>query len=279
MNLLVEADYRTPNNIRNYFGLGNETENTETQAEFYQARLATGLLSTSLELTGETGASITLGGHLRYTHVKNEADRFVGQQGISSGSFSDQFFLGLDGGLRFDRSDHRVNPRQGFIWNNEADLNVGISSSDALYTTLLSTLSFYISPSLSPQLTVATRIGMAHTIGDFPFYAANTVGGVETVRGWRNNRFAGRTSFYTNAEVRARLFGFSTYVAAGEMGVLGFFDNGRVWTESDEIPGRIWHQGYGGGLWVSLFDALVVSGTLGFSKEEESFNLRLGFLY
>ena len=279
LNFLLNANYRTPNNIHNFFGLGNETENTEEQAEFYQAQLTTGLFAPTLELNYEPGASITLGTHLRYTKVKNDLDRFIGQQGISPQSFRDQFFIGIRGGLLLDHSDHPSNPKQGFIWNNQGEVNFGVSNSEDVYSTLNSSLAFYLSPSLSPQITLALRAGVAHNSGDFPFYAANTVGGTQTVRGWRNDRFAGRTSFYTNAELRAKLFNFNSYVAVGDFGILGFVDSGRVWTEADERAGKVWHQGYGGGLWISLFDAFVINSTIGFSEEENVFNLMLGFLY
>ncbi len=278
LNVLLNANYRTPNNIHNFFGLGNETENTEEQAEFYQAQLATGLFAPSVELTYEPGASFILGTHLRYTKVKNESDRFVGQQGISPESFRDQYFLGFHGGLNLDLSDHPANPKQGFIWKNEGEVNFGVLNSDDVYSSLTSSLAFYFSPSLSPQITFAIRAGVAHNSGVFPFYAANTIGG-ETVRGWRNDRFAGRTSFYTNVELRAKLFNFNSYIAEGDLGVLGFVDNGRVWTEADVRAGKVLHKGYGGGLWISLFDAFVINSTIGFSEEENVLNLMLGFLY
>ena len=73
------------------------------------------------------------------------------------------------------------------------------------------------------------------------------------------------------------LLSFVSYAALGEAGVLGFFDNGRVW--HDDESSSLWHQGYGGGLWISLFEAFVMTGTLGFSEEEEVFKLKFGFLY
>lgn len=278
-DLMVEASYRSPNNFRNFFGLGNETENTAEEAEFYQSQLSTALLQPMVHLSGELGTAISLGPVVRYINVRNEDDNFIGQQGISASSFRDQWFFGLVGDLTLDFSDHPVNPKRGFVWENTSEINFGIANSDDVYAQLRSALALYASPSLSPQVTLALRAGSAHNIGDFPFYAANTVGGRRTVRGWRSNRFAGRTSFYTNAELRAKLLNVNSYVATGEFGLLLFFDNGRVWTEEDAVTGRVWHQGYGGGLWMSLFNAIVVNGTLGFSEEGEVFNLRLGFLY
>ena len=79
--------------------------------------------------------------------------------------------------------------------------------------------------------------------------------------------------------MRVKLLNVNSYLATGQFGILGFFDNGRVWTEEDADVGRVWHQGYGGGLWMSLFNAIVITGTMGFSEEDEIFNLKFGFLY
>ena len=278
-DFLLDADYRSPNNIRNFYGLGNETDNTEEDATFYEAQLATAKIEPSIQFSDGAGSSLGIGVHLRYTDVKNEQDRFLGQQGISADSFEDQWFAGASGNFTLDLTDHPANPKQGFLWKNDALINFGVSNSDDVYSTLESSLSFYISPSLSPQITLASRIGVAHNIGDFPFYGANTLGGRRTLRGWRSNRFAGRTSFYTNAELRAKLLNFNTYIAVGDFGFLAFLDNGRVWTEADSSAGNTWHQGFGGGLWLSLFDAIVINATVGFSEEQEAFSLDLGFMY
>ncbi len=274
----LDANFRSPNNFRNFFGLGNETVKDQ-DAEFFRAQLATALFAPSVRLTDYAGTSLEFGSFVRYVNVRNENDTFISQAGIDAGSFRDQVFFGFKSEAILDFTDHPANPKQGFLWNNNAEVNIGLSNSDEVYSSLESALAFYMSPSHAPQITLALRVGGAHNIGDFPFYDANTIGGRRTVRGWRSNRFAGRTSLFTNAEVRAKLFNVNSYVATGEFGLLGFFDNGRVWTEADAVTGRVWHQGYGGGVWISLFDAFVINASMGFSEEDEIFDLKFGFLY
>lgn len=279
LDVRIEADYRTPNTIRNYFGLGNETENTAADAEFYRARISTGTLAPAILFQYDQALTLSIGAKTRYIDIRTNTDSFLGQEGISNRSFRDQVLLGFTGKFVLNATDHPANPRQGVLWTNDAEINIGVTNAEDLYTKLSSSISFYASPSIHPQVTFATRVGVAHNIGDFPFYGANTLGGQRTLRGWRSNRFAGRTSFYTNAELRAKLLNFNSYLAIGDFGVLAFIDNGRVWTEADAAPGRVWHQGYGGGLWVSLFDAFVVNGTYGLSEEDRVFTLDLGFLF
>jgi len=279
-DVLTELNYRSPKNIRNFFGLGNETENIEEDRGFYEAQFSTGKISSSLVLSDDFGTEFKAGAQVYYVDITNDLDRFQGQPGISNRSFRDQVFAGLNSSFVVDVTDHPANPKQGFIWENQMELNVGLTkNSDDIYVPITSAFSFYISPSLSPQITLASRVGMQHRIGDFPFYDASTVGGRSSIRGWRSNRFAGRTSFYTNTELRVKLFDYSTYIALGEVGILGFFDNGRVWTEAMANPGKVWHQGYGGGIWISMFDMFVINTSMGFSEEDSIFDIKLGFLY
>ena len=275
----TELNYRSPKNVRNFFGLGNESENIDEDRDFYQAQFSTSKLYAGILTTDNLGTEFSVGTHAYYVDLKDQFEQFSEQPGVSAESFRDQLFLGLNSELVINMTDDLINPKQGFIWENLAELNVGIENTDIVYAPISSSFSFFISPSLSPQVTIASRIGVEHRIGEFPFFNASTVGGRRSIRGWRSNRFAGRTSMFTNAELRVKLFNYSSYIALGEFGLLGFYDNGRVWTEADESPGRVWHQGYGGGIWFSIFNMYVVNASLGFSEEDHILDIKLGFLF
>ncbi len=278
VDIALEASIRSPRNIRNFFGLGNDTPRIEPEAGFYQARFEQATVAPAF-VFGDPGARLLLGGHLRYTEIEDSSGDFFTEIGLDDLEIQDQVHAGVSATLEIDQTDRAFNPRQGLRWWTDARVNAGVLRDEKPFTQLASALSLYYSPSLSPQITFATRIGAAHTFGDFPFYEANTIGGRSTVRGWRSNRFAGRSSAYANTELRVKLLDFSTYIAMGNLGALGFFDVGRVWTETDSPRGRLWHPGYGGGLWADMFDAFVLTGTYGVSKEQSVFTLSFGFLY
>ena len=278
-NLILETDYRSPTNIRNYYGLGNETENEPVHAAYYQANLTGFNFRSLIERDLEEGVTLSFGPTVEITQVEEDATKYivVPQAGVSENTFADQWFAGVNVGLEMQSLDDNVNPRQGFRWNTTADAKLGIRNAIDHYGQIQSDLSIFFSPSLSPQVTLAIRLGGAHNIGDFPFYDANTLGGRANLRGFRGTRYAGRSSIYQNIDLRFKLLNVSTYVAIGELGVLGFFDNGRVWT--DDESSRQWHQGYGGGLWLNLFDQFVLTGTMDSSSEERTFTLSFGFMY
>ena len=278
-SLGLEAAVYSPNHIRNFYGLGNETESGGRDARFYQARLSRALVKPLLARSLGPGVTLRVGPTFEYTDVREDEGRFASQPqaGVSPNTFGRLLFGGAEAELEVKAIDDAVNPRQGFRFRSEVDLNAGLVESEDTYATLASSLTLYYSPSLSPQVTVAARAGAAHNVGAFPFFAAGTLGGSRNLRGYRSTRFAGRTSLYQNLDVRVGLLNFAGYLGYGRLGVLGFLDNGRVWTDGE--ASRVWHQGYGGGLWAHLFEAATLTGTVGFSEEDRTLTIELGFLF
>lgn len=275
----LDASILSPNNIRNYFGLGNETENIEGNKDFYRARFSEYRLAPGLRHTLQTGITLAFRPTFEITNFREDEDRFITQPqaGISENTFEDQWFGGLEMDLNLKSVDDDLNPKQGFHWKTYMDINFGLENTSATFSTLKSNLSIYYSPVLSPQVTLATRFGVAHNIGDFPFFSSNTLGSRENLRGFINTRFAGRTSLYNNLELRTKLFNLYNYIFGGEIGALGFVDTGRVWTDGESSD--VWHHGYGGGLWFSLYRKAVVNFTMGFSKEGYYYTAGAGFFF
>ncbi|HKL19207.1 MAG TPA: metallophosphoesterase [Halalkalibaculum sp.] len=278
-NLTMDISALSPNNIRNYFGLGNDTENTEENEEFYRARFSEYRFAPGLKRTLQSGITLAVRPTFEVTNYKEEEGRFITrpQAGIDENTFEDQWFGGMEVELNIKSVDDELNPKQGFAWNSMADLNFGLENTSATFSKLQSQLSFYYSPVLSPQLTVATRFGAAHNIGDFPFFSSNTLGTRHNLRGFINTRFAGRSSAYNNLELRTKLFDMYNYIFGGEAGALGFLDTGRVWADGEDSD--TWHQGYGGGLWFSVYKKAILNFTIGFSEEGYYYTTGAGFYF
>ena len=85
--------------------------------------------------------------------------------------------------------------------------------------------------------------------GDYPYFDAAFVGGGSTLRGWRQERFAGDGSVYGSAELRFFLTKFFLLLP-GDLGAFGLADAGRVYLSGESSD--TWHTGFGGGLWVSF---------------------------
>ena len=124
--------------------------------------------------------------------------------------------------------------------------------------------------------TMVFRAGGRHVWGDgFPADESAFIGGKHSLRGYRHDRFAGRSSAYGAAEIRIPLFEMEL-MTRGRVGILGFEDVGRVWWDEAEESTR-WHNGYGGGIW---FESLGFYMSAAMARGEETrlyFDFSSGF--
>ena len=199
------------------------------------------------------------------------------QPGLAEPTTDTEVFAGVRAALDLVYKDDPENPRLGYTWTTSVQLNRGVHNLPNDYVRVSSALALYLSLPMAHQVTLAVRAGGAHNEGTFPFYAANTLGGTTNLRGFRSTRFSGRSSFYTNAELRLDLFSPKGAFLPGRLGVLGFVDNGRVWTDGESSDK--WHQGYGGGLRYNIVDEIVLSFTYGKSDEGTHLLGGVGFLF
>ena len=101
--------------------------------------------------------------------------------------------------------------------------------------------STYLSAKLPLQPVLGLFAGGKRVWGTFPYHEAAFVGGGETVRGYREQRFAGDAAAWGSAELRLFLTR-SGFIVPGRIGVLGLTDAGRVWLKGDS-PGGWAHLG------------------------------------
>jgi len=73
------------------------------------------------------------------------------------------------------------------------------------------------------------------------------------LRGFHKNRFAGDASLYANVELRLALARINVLVP-GEFGLFGAADVGRVYFADDPADADDWHNGTGGGFWLSFLE-------------------------
>ncbi len=128
----------------------------------------------------------------------------------------------------------------------------------------------------SPARVVAVlRLGGGHIFSkNFEYFQALNLGANNFLRGFRKNRFSGSSLAYGSLELRVKLLTSKWYILPGDFGVIAFNDIGRVWMTNE--MSRRWHNAYGGGVYYVPFNMVIVSATMGFSKEETLFNFSIG---
>ena len=299
-DLDVDAFGSTPRYARNFYGLGNGTPDldgllTEANLARLQARAGVGVP------IGEA-FQLVIGPSVRYADATRDSVQTVAGplSLLPDEAFDSQLHAGAYARLAATTVDDMVNPRQGLRFALTGSGFAGVLGPSSSYGTVGGELAAYIPIRLVPQVTLALRAGGERVIGDFPFFDAAALGGAGTLRGYRRERFAGRSTTSASAELRTKLLNLDAYVLPLEIGVLGFADAGRVWADTpscadvtsppelctrldfvgvDPDDGDGLQLGYGGGLWISVVDRALINLTVGASDEATLVTFGLGFAY
>ena len=134
-------------------------------------------------------------------------------------------------------------------------------------------VSGYLGLGSTERVVLAARVGGRQTFGKYPWYAAAFIGGSDSNRGFRENRFAGDSSFYGNFEARLRAVD-NMPVIPGRLWLVGLADFGRVWLEDEDSDD--WHPSYGGGIAFEVAGSPLAFWT-GVAKGEGSDGIRFYF--
>lgn len=275
-DLHINAEINAPNYVLNFYGEGNETIKYEDDKKYYRVRANEWTVSPSL--IKQIGKHQTFGFGFDYQSVKIERSegRFITDVygKLDSGVFSRKHFAGAHINYQFNTTDNALYPRRGVRLNSQVEFIQNLKESNTNFARLSSDASFYFS---LHSLTVALRVGAATNVGDYEFYQANTLGGITNLRGYRRTRFAGKTSLYQNTELRYKFKDIKGYFLRGNWGLLGFFDNGRVWVP-DESSNK-WHYGYGGGIWFLPYNKIAFTASYGISKEDKLVYVKADFFF
>ena len=283
-DLWINAFAKAPDNVTNFFGPGNETVyEKDRQIRYYRTRY--NLINISALLKRKLGEHMQLSVGPVFQHFVLDTDdnkgRFI-EDYLSQLPDPNQFKLresygGAQVGLMVDNRNKPVQPSRGFYWNTTLLGLQGFNQQTNHFTQLRSDLAIYTSFSQAARFVMVNRLGGGLTLGNPAFYQLLYLGGQDNLRGYRAYRFAGNHLFYYNFEARLKLLDFRSFLFPGSVGLVAFNDLGRVWLQGENS--KRWHDGYGGGLYVTPASLLVVTATVGFSDEGALPYISVGFRF
>jgi hypothetical protein len=276
-DLIVRGDVRAPVNVTNFFGLGNETvfpHSTKADERFYRARYNFIDVSMLMRRQLQSWMRINYGLGYQYFDVpaKENEGKYISmapQNGLDPSTlYKSKSFLGAHLKLDINSKNNPVLPTRGFTMDLNIRPMLGMNpiSSNILKTDI--DMRVYASLFDFPRFVFATRIGWGKNYGKFDFPQAYYLGGTENLRGYRRDRFGGRSMLFNNTEIRFKVADFNTYLFPGAIGLLVFNDVGRVWIDGENSED--WHVGNGIGIWVAPIRRFVVAAHLVHSKEDKA---------
>jgi hemolysin activation/secretion protein len=286
LDLLADADVRAPSNTINFFGLGNESvyiKNTKEGIRYYRARFNS--YDVDLQLRKRFGKvfSFAMGPVFQYFSLDSadNKDRYInqtGQNGLDPASlYRSKAFLGGRATATIDNRNDKALTSRGIFWQTRFSSLGNLNDNSHAYSQLNSDLSVFMSFNSGADVVLASRVGYGKTFGQYEFYQAQYLGGLDNLRGYRKYRFAGDEIFYHNLDLRVKLGDFETYLFPGSLGLQFFNDIGRVWLKGEDS--HQWHDGYGGGVWISPLKKFVFSASYGQGTDGGVFLFKLGFQY
>lgn len=280
LDVVIDAELQRPA-LRNFFGFGNETS-IDSSAEFYRARFHTFNTSALLQKT-LFGNVLKMGVGPMYNsysfHEYNENNKVLEEPasvGLDSASvYTSRQYFGGKLTLDVNNLNNELFPTRGILWRNEVDALAGISGEASRpFTQAKSDMEVYASLSDPSNWVAVFRFGGGHIFSkDYEFFQSMTLGQNNYLRGFRKDRFSGRSMIYNNIEVRLRLFDIDDYILPGPVGLMAFNDVGRVWADG-EISQK-WHDAWGGGIYFIPYNMFLIGATVGMSPGETIFNLTI----
>lgn len=275
-NFLLETEYTNPNYSVNFYGLGNETINNEDDLgeDYHRVRLSTYAAAPSLKWNGRMGAQFKIGGLIESIEVEKTEDRYINT--IDYILDKRKTYVGFKTSYNYENYDSKALPTTGMNVSLETGWKSNIENANENHAFITPSLSFNHKVSSNGKIVLATKFKGNIIIGDnFEFYNAASIGGLDGLRGYRNQRFTGNKSFYQNTDIRFNLRKVKTELVPLQIGLFGGFDYGRVWLDNENSTN--WKTSYGAGFWLVGAEMINLNLSIFNSKDGAYLKFGLGF--
>lgn len=209
--------------------------------------------------------------------------------------FENGSITGLNGGwvsivqtaLIFDNRDFEPDPTSGGYFEIANEFSAPVIGSQFSFDKLFIQGKYFHRLPIGSRTVLGARVGIGNIFGtDAPFFefqdqwspdgSINALGGRQSLRGYRANRFLARSMWFANVELRVRVFDFSALEQRFGVGVTPFIDFGTVRDRWQDLDGRNVKFSYGCGLRMAWNQSTILSLDFGRSAEDKLFFFGIG---
>ncbi|MDN3492549.1 metallophosphatase [Winogradskyella bathintestinalis] len=282
-NLNLDTRITSANFATNFFGIGNETvyDEDDKDMDFNRVKIKQWHIQPSLIYRSSGNVSAHVAARIEAHEVENSDDGITETMfSLDDDVFDNQIYAGAEVGINFNNKEGLLSlPRRGMELGLVAGYKQTIDSDyDNKFSYITPTASFIFPIHESGLATLATKAQANFILGDnYEFYHAATVGGNTSLRGYRNERFSGETSFFQTTDLRVCFLERRTGFVPLRIGVTGGFDYGRVWNENEDSSQ--WHNSYGGSIFINGFQAFTANVGYYQSNEDSRIIFTAGFRF
>ena len=209
--------------------------------------------------------------------------------------FQQDLISGLDGGwvsllqtaLIFDTRDFEPDPTRGYYFEIANEFSSPILGSQFDFNKLFLQGRVYKKIPVGPRTVFGSRIGVGNIFGDnAPFFefqdqwspdgSINALGGKQSLRGHRANRFLSRSLAFSNFELRIRFADVKFIKQRFAFNLVPFFDAGTVRNNWQDLSFSNIKTSYGAGLRIAWNQSTIISLDYGVSQEDRLFYFGIG---
>lgn len=271
-DLGVEANVSNKSDFIRFYGIGNGASITDLDqpVEFYNIQFKNygGTIGIVRDFWKRSSLSLDL------HYENNTTDKELGTitellppeiPGVNDANL-------IEGILKFDLDfrDRTTFPNKGMRFFLQPQYGINTADDDQGYFITRATLENHSTFKVMSPWTISLKASGSTSSGEqaIPFYKMVFLGQRTGLRGYENNRFTGESTASLSSELRIQLAEIRSTFIPLTIGVKGFFDAGRVWTDSADVSNDIF-SGYGAGIYlVPLSESLVINLSYGISDEE-----------
>ncbi|WP_299887085.1 metallophosphoesterase [uncultured Lacinutrix sp.] len=300
LNLGIDAHFNSPNYAVNFFGYGNSTPNFEangddefdTDLDYNRVKIRTFKAMPSVIWRGALGGYFKAGIFYESNEVDRTAGRFlddaidinsvVNVVPVNQSLFDKQDFYGVDAMYHFENKDNAAFPTLGMQVGLQIGYKNNVDTSKG-FGYIIPELGFDYKLIPNGQLVLATDLKAHINIGDdFEFYQGATLGANTGLRGYRNERFTGKSAFVQSTDVRWNFMSLKTGLLPIKLGVFGGADYGRIWIDNDLVFDTTfnkndWNTSFGGGVFVNLANMMTANLSAFNSDDGMRLAFKMGF--
>ncbi len=282
MNLGFDVNFTSPNYAVNFFGFGNETPNPEADKndgldvglDYNRVRLKKIGISPYMVWRGQMGSSLKISGFYEVLEVEETEGRFINQF-IGDNVDVSNNFIGSEMVYSYINKDNDAFPTLGMETKLTAGYKANLKNPNN-FGYIIPELGFDYKLIYNGQLVLATKLLGHFNFGDgYEFYQAASIGAINGLRGYRNQRFTGKNAFVQSTDLRLNLRKLKTGLLPLNIGFYGGFDYGRVWLDNDDS--ERWNTSVGGGIFANAAGMMTFNLSAFQSTDELLLAFKLGF--
>jgi outer membrane protein assembly factor BamA len=188
--------------------------------------------------------------NLESFEVEDTPDRYISDSGLDSRIFEVQNFAGLGLEYHFKNYDNAFIPTLGFGFQAIGKWSSNLGDFSRQVPILETAVNFVYKLDPKADWILETSVKGKMLFSDkYEFYQAATLGGDADLRGFRDNRFTGKSALFQGSDLRYSIGQIKNPFAPIQYGAFLGFDYGRVWVPFESSSQ--WHQSTGFGLWLT----------------------------